>query len=294
MTSVEDLYSDYTEEAASDEAKTFRRPFFKPEFGNNQIRVLPIPRDPTTRQPVRSNPWVVTHEHSVKFPTGFLRIGCPRLMGDGGPCALCAIADGFRQKVKAKDDPNDKMAQNFSVRLHAYIEIISRKQEDEPRGVLLWDAGKRIREELNRLRRDQLVGREDYTHPRKGTDLVLNKKKTGPKEVNVEYSLMFMRDPSPLAKTDAQMIDWLTNRVDFTDKLVIPDNELVKRRLQQFKDAVNHLRENPEAMEDQKRRGLPAAPDDDVPPGESPDGEQLGDGEFIMPDDLGDSNDIPF
>lgn len=296
MTSVEDLYSDYTEEAATEEAKSFRRPFFKADIGNNQIRVMPIPLDPHTRKPVRADPWVVTNEHSVKFPTGFLRIGCPRLMNDGGPCQLCAIADYYRKRRQAKDDPNDKLAQNFSVRLHTYIEVISRKQEDVVRGVLLWDAGKKIREDLNRLRRDQLVGRGDYTHPRNGTDLVLHKKKTGPLEMNVEYTLQFMREPSPLAQSDAQMVEWLSNRVDFTDKLVIPANEDVIRKLDQFKGDLAKLRENPEAFLETKR-SLPQGQgngrrNEPPPPDDEPGGDIIDDG--FLPAGDGDDDGIPF
>lgn len=295
MTAIEDLFSDYTEEAAVNEAKTFRRPFFKPEKGNNLVRVMPIPRDPYTKRPIRENPWVITSEHSVKLPTGMLRCGCPRIMNDGAPCKLCSISQYFRSKSKARDDANDVMAQNFGVRQHTYLELISRK--DEPQGVLLWDAGKTAQHELNRLRKDQMVGRGDFTHPLHGTDLVIHKEVTGPNVKNVKYTFAFVRESTPLAKSNEQMIEWLTNRVDFTEKLTVPTSEDVIKKLAAYENDLRQLKEDPEAFErrqvesserrEQQRRGLPK----ENPPDDEPMGDLVDD--IPMPNDE-DIDSIPF
>jgi len=278
---LEDLYGDYTEEVADEEAKKYKKKWLKLEAGNNKLRVLPPPRDPKTKQLVRVEPWLVVYEHSIQFPAGWLRVACPRLMNDGAKCPVCAEVTRRKGLNTAKDTA---IAKAMDVRRRVYIEVVNRA--DEAAGVQLFETGPTIHNDLIRLRRDKEIG-GDFTHPVKGYDLVIHKENKTKDPRNVKYTCSLGRNSTPLAKTKEQMIEWLTNRIDLTEKLQIPTEEEIIAQIEEKKIASREMQGNDREGTNGSRE-LPASsgtiPADDVP---APDDE-------LYPDDDDADLEIPF
>ena len=287
--SLEDLYGDYTDEAAEEEAKKFKKKWLKLDIGANIIRILPPPRNPETRQLLRTEPWLVMFEHQVRFPAGTLRVACPRVMNEGAVCPICVEVKRRKDAGNVKDVA---VAKDMDVRRKVYVEAISRK--DPASGVMLLETGSTVHNDLLRLRRDNVAGGIDFTHPIKGYDVNIHKESTGPKVTNVKYTCALARKSTPLAETKEQMIEWLTTRIDFTEKKLIPTAEEILQMIAEKKEASRDMPRSQGGEE--SRESLPAAtsanPEDDFDPIVSSGDADPNDDKYY-PADPGD-DDIPF
>jgi hypothetical protein len=270
---LEDLYGEYTDEAAEEEAKKFRKKYMKLNTGPNIVRVLPAPRDPETKQLLRSEPWIVMFEHNVEFPGNIrLRTSCPRVMNDGARCPIC---DEVKRRKALNNAKDKKIAEGMDVRRRVYVEVINRG--DPAGGVLLLEVGKTIHDDFIRLRRDKVSGGFDFTHPIKGCDVNIHREQTGKSVREVKYTCALARQSSPLAQSQEQMIEWLTNRIDLSDKRLVPSYEEILAMIEEKKVAsLSASREERESRPSREAIGgngtneLPAStgtiPEDMPPP----------------------------
>jgi hypothetical protein len=134
-------------------------------------------------------------------------------------CPACAKLDELREDGSpqaldlAKDmAPNRRIIANMIFR------------GDPERGVLIWEFGKQVHDQLLAIRDDQDAG-GDFAYPIKGFDLVVDRKGTGMK---TEYKLFPARKITRLAD-DETMNAWLESMHDLDKLIRIPSDEEIRR-----------------------------------------------------------------
>lgn len=190
-------FGDYTPEAAEQEAKQLGgNDFLKLEVGKTRLRVMPPP-------PGENSPMRVVPQHAVEVPDQQypIRFQCP-----GKGCPACAEA----QRLSRTGNPKDReRAYQMGVRQRVFCLAISRKEEE--RGPLVWEFGKKIHEQLKKLRLNDDAG-GNFSHPYEGFDVIVEREGTGKNDTT--YTLFPARQSTPLHADEEQMVEWCDNRPD--------------------------------------------------------------------------------
>lgn len=127
---------------------------WKPEFGKNQIRIVPWKENPDF-------PFI-----ELLFHYGFNSKTYLSPKSFGRPDPIVEFAD----KLKSTGDKEDwKAGRKLEPKLRTFVPVVVRGKENE--GVKLWGFGKTVYEEILAYCADDEIG--DIEHPTKGRDLTI-------------------------------------------------------------------------------------------------------------------------
>lgn len=184
-------YGSYELESLDSEEEELSRggsgDFMKLKVGRNKVRFLPPL--PGQRSPMR-----VVWEHHINLPTGeFRNFACPRVMAKK-QCIICRKAD----KLKTTGNPADfERAKKLFPKVRVYSNVIDRADEEYGPKILAF--GKKIKEQLDEIRKDEDVG-GDFTNPDEGFDIVINRKGT---QLDTKYNVL------PSKTSNLGDMDWI-------------------------------------------------------------------------------------
>lgn len=183
-----------------------RTQYFNAQEGENQIRVMPEV----------GNMGFFWQEVGVHYFPDKRKCYCPRIFSEGElACPICELVSDL---YKAGDDDSREFASNLGVSRRFWINVISR--DDEGAGPQIYTAPVSVFAYLSTLINDPDYG--DITNVYEGTDVVVNKTKTGPRPRDVDYQTVARRHASPLAydadgEPDEERIDeWLDEAKDLS------------------------------------------------------------------------------
>lgn len=190
-------FGEYTPEAADEEQKQVGGPstFVKLEQGKNRLRVLPP-------VPGQSSPFKIVKQHSVEIPTEQypIRFEC---LGVGCPACL------EEQRLSRTGNPRDrKRSDSLRPKPRVFAHAIQRGREEE--GVLVWEFGKSIHQQLTKILKDQDAG-GNFTHPYDGFDVIVDREGTG---MDTEYTVLPARQATPLHEDEELAAEWCETRPD--------------------------------------------------------------------------------
>ncbi len=210
-------FGSYTQEAAEDEKAELDKAgsghYLKLPVGKTVVRILPPP-------PGRPSPFVIVHEHFLRIP-GKARpviFACPKVM-KSQYCPVCAWSEKLKLSPNRADQ--DKARELWPSR-RIYMNVIDRG--DEEAGPKVLGVGRTIHEALVASRtavKDDSVEHSDYTHPREGSDIIINRVGTSFKDT--KYTITVSPRTSELGNPE-----WLQTRHDLRQKLVVPTAAEIK------------------------------------------------------------------
>jgi hypothetical protein len=195
-------YEAYTAEDAQQELESMETSrFLKLEPGNTLVRFVP-PRK-------GEGLFFVTYTHFLSF-TGDdgkrkqFSVNCPRMMTKGQKgCPFCDRA----QELQSRGGADAEAAKDLWPRRRVYSNVIDR--DNPEKGVQVMPFGKKVHQELAKLRRDKVAG-GDFADPLKGFDVVIERTGTG--QFDTEYTVRRVPDRSRLAPTVPEMNELIANQ----------------------------------------------------------------------------------
>lgn len=208
-------WATYDEDTAAEEDEAREQAsggdFFKPQVGRNEGRIPPPPPNTGWGPKGKPSPFKVVYEHRIKIPGSDLPINmvCPKKQL-GERCLICEL----EQQLKRSGSPRDKqMADELYARRRTYFNWIDLSDPERP-NVKVWPVGKTIASELTDLRTE----RGDYTHPTKGTTIVVRRKGTGKNDTTYK---VYEGEDLPMDELDIAPDDLF----DLDDFAQVPDLE---------------------------------------------------------------------
>ena len=206
-------YGSYTPEAADKEIKSLGgNEFLKLEPGKTRIRILPPAEGETS-------PFRIVAQHAVEVPGQQwpVRFQCP-----GRGCPACLES----QRLSRTGNPKDRdRAYQLSPKQKIFCCVVKRSEEE--RGPLVWEFGKKIHEQLVKLRRNEDAG-GDFCDPYNGFDIIIEREGTG--KTDTTYTVFPARQASPLHADEEQAADWCENRPEldrYTRLMTIPEVQML-------------------------------------------------------------------
>lgn len=207
-------FGSYSPEAAEKESKQLgSTDFLKLEVGKTRLRVLP----PLEGE---ESPFRIIQQHSVEVPGQQypMRFQCP-----GRGCPACLES----QRLSRTGNPKDREhSYQLSAKPRVFAVVISRKEEE--RGPLVWEFGKKIHEQLKKLRLNEDAGGE-FCDPYKGFDVVVEREGTG--KTDTVYTLFPARQSTQLHADEEVMVEWCVGRPDLEKFTRLMSIDEVKRLL---------------------------------------------------------------
>lgn len=252
MQDISELYSSFTNDAADEASDTLASGWFKWADGMNRVRALPA-------TPGQSLPWVIAHVHAFTDPeTGeFTSFNCPRST-PGDHDKYCLGCEHIEHLMKSSHGGDRKFAEEMAVAAQGFMKVIDRNAER--RGIQTVRLSPGIMKRLIEFRNSPMFS-TDFTDPIKGFDIFVEKKIVGGR---TKYTAELSREPSPLAQTDEQTIQWLQ------DSIAKPIAQLAaptlidgqRERVKFFSGAAlrQQLQAPPNTIDTEA-----SAPDDDIP-----------------------------
>jgi len=209
--------------------------FWKPQDGDNIIRVLPghIGRD---------LPWESFYQHfinNVSLPNGRAIWSCPKMFAQkldvnfDPECELphCKGCDAFHDAIsKAEGESEVEEAEKLEAKFRCECSIIDRSAPKK--GIQVYGFGVQIRNEMLKIlktapSRATLGG--NFSHPVNGFDLILNKTGTG--RTGTKYTLRAAREVSPLVESESRMLDLLRAMPDLAKRAAPCSQEDIYKKL---------------------------------------------------------------
>ena len=171
------------------------------------------------------SPFVMVHKHFAKLP-GLAKpavFNCPRIMARRH-CPVCAAAE----KLKGTGSPADyELASDLYPQLQVYVNVIDR---DSPEmGPQKLQIGKKIHEQLVKIRADKRFG-GDFTNPGEdGFDIIIEREGQGKNDT--KYSVKPDRNSSPLAEDADTMNTWIESQVNLLQYARVPTDAEIQQML---------------------------------------------------------------
>jgi hypothetical protein len=184
-------YGSYTPAAAERESKQLgATDFLKLEVGRNKLRILPPPVG-------EDSPFRVVPQHAVEMPGQQypVRFQCP-----GKGCPACAKS----AELSRTGNPKDR-EKSYQLGIKQRVFAIVIKRTEEERGPLVWEFGKKIHDQLKKLRLNEDAG-GDFCDPYKGFDVIVERE--GTKMEDTVYTVFPARNSTPLAADEETMAEW--------------------------------------------------------------------------------------
>ena len=198
------------QEALLNKGKKSDSDFWKPEEGDQDIRIL-CPPD--------GDPFKEFHFHYLEKRGRKTTILCPK-RNYGEECPICEFASMlWRDSVEANDFDGKKLAKSMFVKQRYFAPVVVRGEEDK--GVRAWGFGKNAYEDLIGMVLNPEYG--DITDIEDGTDLNLKYKKGNGKDEFAKTKLQARRNTSPLCNDEnggpERCTELLENIPDFDNLL---------------------------------------------------------------------------
>lgn len=204
--------------------------FFKPEEGEQDIRIVPAPDGDPLKE-------VFFHYDVPGVTSGIM---CPK-RNDGEQCPICEFASRlWRDGVDNNDDQSKEMAKKLFVRSRYFSPIIVRGRESE--GVKLYGYGKKAYEMLLGYILDPDYG--DITDPDSGTDISLTYEKPTKKGAYPQTNLKMRRNTSPLASDKALYKNLMSNIPSVND--VFAEQRKTPAEIEKILDDMMNAEASPE------------------------------------------------
>ena len=174
--------------------------FWRPQDGENVIRILPSPDE---------DPFKEHHFHyNLGANSGFL---CPK-RNFGERCPICDFASSlWREGTENNDDESKKLAKSLFVRQRYFSPVVVRGREEE--GIKVYGYGKTAYELLLGYILDPEYG--DITDTVEGTDITLTYTKPTRPGAYPQTNLKMRRNTSPLLSDEDALPGLLQNMPDF-------------------------------------------------------------------------------
>jgi hypothetical protein len=203
--------------AVQNNGDTSRSAFWRPNDGNQTIRVVPT---------ADGDPFKEVYFHYNVSKGGIL---CPK-RNFGDACPICDFASNlWREGADKNDESSKKMAKSLFVRQRFFSPVLVRGEETD--GVRWWGYGKTAYESLLNLVLNPDYG--DITDTDEGTDLVLNYGKP-PGAQFPQTKLQPRRRPSPLSEDADTTTMYLNSIQDIMELFERKTPDEVEKLLEEF------------------------------------------------------------
>jgi hypothetical protein len=178
--------------------------FAKLEEGKNIVRFLP-----SSKKGVK--PVKLIHEHYLDIKKGretkTVKFVCPRMMTKGKErCPACDMAD----KLKKGSSVDKDAARDFKPTMRIYANVIVRGREEQGAKILAF--GKKIWDEVKKIRRDAEDGGDMFDPTTGGFDIIIEREGTGR---DTKYSVRQRSErkgPRALHKDEEQAVEWIESQ----------------------------------------------------------------------------------
>lgn len=186
--------------------------FWKPEFGKNNIRIVPSKYDP-------NNPFT-----ELKFHNAISKYPILALSNFG---AQDPVEEFIAKLRETNNKDNWSLSGKISPRYRYFVPVIVRGEEDK--GVRLWSLGITTYKALLTLAADDEIG--DFTDIVNGTDMIVEKVNGNPYP---EITVRARRNSSPLSDDAEQVKKWLNEQPNPIECFRKPDYDYIKGQLQRY------------------------------------------------------------
>lgn len=204
--------------------------FFKPEEGEQDIRIVPSPDGDPLKE-------VFFHYDVPGQENGIL---CPK-RNDGEKCPICEFASKlWKEGVQEDDEESKNMAKKLFVRSRYFSPIVIRGRENE--GAKLYGYGKKAYEMLLGYILDPDYG--DITDPESGTDISLTYRKPTKKGAYPQTNLKMRRDTSHLV-SDKKLLHNILSNVPTVEE-AFSENKKSPQEIEAILDAMMNAEATPE------------------------------------------------
>ena len=198
--------------------------WFKPEWGDNIIRILP-PIDPdglffleTARHRV-DGVWYQCLHYKIDEETG--------------KPSRCPICDARKKFFRSGDQALIEVAKEIKAKLQYLMNIVQRKSDD-PTAVKIWGAGVKI---WKKILKDMLDDELDITDVEEGYDFQITKEEGAKTEKGTfpNYdSSKIKRRSSPLAEDEKAISTILENRIELGEIIKFDDVSVLQNAIDDY------------------------------------------------------------
>lgn len=197
--------------------------FWKPDFGKNNIRVVPSKFDP-------NNPFT-----ELKFHNAISKYPILALSNFG---AQDPVEEFIAKLRETNNKDNWSLSGKISPRFRYFVPVIVRGEEEK--GVRLWSLGITTYKALLTLAADDEIG--DFTDIVNGTDMIVEKVNGNPYP---EITVRARRNSSPLSDDAEQVKKWLNEQPNPIECFRKPDYDYIKGQLQRYLTPDSKSEEQP-------------------------------------------------